>query len=326
MVWETIKTRMHKLPNQIDTQEAFSLWDILTSKYHETERLLILQHFAHDKDLKLIIKHYIKELNENINILKRELNRYQIPAPTPNREIGPPPCNIEMFTDEFIASEALLYAQEHIENLLRTLRMSMTNDEIRHTISKMTKETIDREAQIVDYMTLKGWIKMCPRYHGTPANVREKLSAAEAYHIWDHLCFRYDNIQQTRLYLALAHDIDFKLVLEEGLRQLTTQAKMLEKEIRHFGIVAPQKPTDVTIRPGETDILADSYMYRMVLIGLQGASIVHAQSIKQCTFNSRIREIFKRLLMKEIDTLGRYIKFGKLKGWVNTPPAYVPGS
>ena len=322
MVLGKIKDKLQKQTAQIDAQEAFNLWDILNSKYHEIERLLILQHFTHDIDLKLLIKHFIDELNENVSILKKVMNKYQVQAPNPNREIGPPPCNIEMFTDQFIAGEILLYMQEHLENLLRMLRSCMTNDEVRTVVSKMTKEAMDRETRVVDYMTLKGWIKKCPRYLSVPTTVKEKISAAEAYHLWDHLCLRYDNIEQTRLYHAYVHDMDFKLVMEKGLLTLTSQAKMLENEIKHFGIVAPPKMPDAIVAPDRTDLFEDNYMYRMILIGLQGASVVHVASLKQCTYNGRIRKIFKKLLMEEIDILGRYIKLGKLKGWLNPAPAY----
>lgn len=322
MVFDRIKDKLSKLPAQIDAIEAFNLWDILNSKYHEIERLEILQHFVHDTDLKLIIKYIVQELNENVSILKKIMSKYKVIAPGENRIIGPPPCNIEMYTDEFIAGEILLYIQEHIENLLRLLRTSMTNDDIRTTISKMAKETINQEPKIVSYMAAKGWIKMCPRYNNVPATVTENISAAEAYHLWDHLCYRYDNIQQTRTLSGFVHDIDFKLVLEEGIRTLTSQMEMLEKEIKRFGIVAPKKPPDVTIYNDQKYLFDDDHIYRTILIGLQGASVLHAQSFKQCTLNARVKDIFRRLLMAEIDLLGRYIKFGKLKGWLNPSPSY----
>lgn len=282
----------------------------------------MLQHFIHDTDLKLIIKYFVQELNENVSILKKELSTYKVIGPSENRVIGPPPCNIEMYTDEFIAGEILIYIQGHIENMLRMLRTSMTNDDLRTTISKMAKETINREPKIVSYMAGKGWVKMCPRYNNVPSTVAENISAAEAYHLWDHLCYRYDNIQQTRLLLAYVHDLDFKIDLEDGINTLSAQVKTLEKEIKSFGIVAPKKPSDVTIANDHKHLFNDDHIYRIILIGQQGASVLHAQSFKQCTLNMRVKEIFRKLLMEEIDILGRYIRFGKLKGWLNPSPSY----
>lgn len=322
MVLERIKDLFQKPTHQLDLQEAFNLWDILNSKYHVVERLSILQYFAHDNDLKLSMMFYLSELKENIGELKEEVDKYKIMPPEPNREIGPPPCNIEMYTDEFIAGELLLYLQEHLENMLKALRNSFTNDSVRSLLTKMTKKTLTNVTRLTDYMSAKGWIKMCPRYQNTPAGVDEKLTAGEAHHLWDHLCFRYDNLQQTRIFLSFVHDLDLKMVLEKGLKTLTSQAEMLEKELLHFGIPTPKKPSDITVSPHRIDLMEDRHIYRMVLIGLQSAGVIHAQSVKQCTLNARIREIFHKLLLEEIDILGNYIKFGKLKGWTNPAPAY----
>lgn len=58
------------------------------------------------------------------------------------------------------------------------------------------------------------------------------------------------------------------------------------------------------------------------LIGFQGALVLQAESFKQSTFNDRIRTIFMKLLIEEIDVLDDFHKYGKIKGWLNTPPGY----
>ena len=68
--------------------------------------------------------------------------------------------------------------------------------------------------------------------------------------------------------------------------------------------------------------IEDDYLFRMLIMGIQGAGIVHAEAVKQCTTNDRIRKYFIELLMSEIDTSTRIIKLGKIKGWLNEPPHY----
>lgn len=323
MVLERLKAKINLETPQVDIREAFNLWDILNSKYREVERLLIYHYFVHDKDLKFVIKHFIKEYEGNISKLKKEISKYQIIAPKPNREIGPTPCRVELFTDEYIAGEVLIYLQEHIENLVRYLKTSMTNDSLHSLISKITKKTIISETMIMDYMNMKGWVNQCPRYHNKAENVKEKLSVAEAFHLWDHLCYRYDNIQQTRFYLAFVHDLDFVAVMKSGLSTLMSQAKILEKELVRFGIVTPTKPSDVTFKTDRIDILEDRHIYRTILLGLQGALSMHVIPLKQCSFNAILRDIYKKLLLEEIDIFSNYIKFGRLKGWLEPAPAYV---
>ncbi|MHB1420711.1 MAG: hypothetical protein ACYCX4_14220 [Bacillota bacterium] len=100
-------------------------------------------------------------------------------------------------------------------------------------------------------------------------------------------------------------------------------SKLLEEEMELFGIPAPVNPTKI-MPPvtGIHDLVDDDYMYRVIFDGLQGAAMVHARAFKQCTTNDRIRNLFKKLLLEEIDALDDLIKYGKLKGWVDPVPKF----
>jgi len=156
----------------------------------------------------------------------------------------------------------------------------------------------------------------------TGLEVYLKSTTIEVGNLWDHLAFRYDNIYTTEVMRSHAHDADFILTLEMGLKLLEGQVEMLEKELQYFGIALPVRPGKATMTPGSTEIISDDHMYRTLLSGLQGAAILHIQPLKQCTFNDRIRGLFKKLLLDEIDLIDRYYKFGKLKGWLHPAPLY----
>lgn len=49
---------------------------------------------------------------------------------------------------------------------------------------------------------------------------------------------------------------------------------------------------------------------------------MHAQALKQCVTNDRIRKIFRQLVLEEINIGNRLIVYGKIKGWLNEPPQY----
>ena len=57
---------------------------------------------------------------------------------------------------------------------------------------------------------------------------------------------------------------------------------------------------------------------------MQSAGSKHAQAFKQATYNDDIRKFFKDLLLEEMKVFDDFIKFGKLKGWLNPVPSYVP--
>lgn len=123
--------------------------------------------------------------------------------------------------------------------------------------------------------------------------------------------------------VGFVYDGDFKLLLKVGLQgPLKHQTAMLEKELEHFGIPLPQRLSNVVVPPKNTELLKDEFIYKEIATGIHGAAIMHAQALKQCTTNDRVRGIFERLLLSEVGLLDKLIKFGKVKGWLNPTPQY----
>jgi hypothetical protein len=209
-----------------------------------------------------------------------------------------------------------------VEQLLRALLTTTSHDGLRKLFTKFLLTAIDHADSVIHYLKTKGWIDTPPLYHLAPAKA-ELLAAGEAFHLWDHLTFRYDNISQTEIFHAFAKDYDFKLLMSVGLqRGLKQQAETLEKELQYFGIPLPKRPKNFSIPENMTAHLEDDHMFRIVLIGIQGAGMLHAQALKQCTVNDRIRGIFKQLLLKELDYNNDLIRFGNLNGWLHPVPMF----
>lgn len=231
----------------IDAREAFNLWDVLNSKYMVMDKMIIYENYAHDKDLKLIIQTLYKPLQKNIRILEKEMEKYAIKSPDRNRASAHTPENPQVLTDEYIALDMFVYFQEHIENLLKVFRSCVTNESVREIIKDMTKRTVFETNAIIYYLRNKGWLAKPPIYTNLPQGVTEELSLGEAADLWDHLTYRYDNIHITEIFLSFAHDIDFKLILGIGLKQLQNQIGILEKELNYFGIPLPKRPGKFTL-------------------------------------------------------------------------------
>ncbi|MHB1042254.1 MAG: DUF3231 family protein [Eubacteriales bacterium] len=148
------------------------------------------------------------------------------------------------------------------------------------------------------------------------------MSTVEAANLWDHLTCRYDNYLENEIFFKFANDIDFKLTLTSGLNILEDQIKLLEKELNYFAIFLPNRPGKMTLTPRDTEIFSDDHMYRCLLTGIQEAAILHAQTVKECTYNDRIRDLFKKLLLDEMDIVDGFYKMGKMKGWFHPIPTY----
>lgn len=313
---------MSKRKQSIDIREAYNLWDVLNSKYMSVERLQTWVSLAHDVDLKIMLNTQLKELKENMHVLEKLMEKYAVKSPDRNRSYATISGVQQVTTDEFIALDTFLYVQEHVENLSKVLRSTVTNDSLRKIIKKMAIKTIDQMDSMVKYLTVKGWLAVPPMYQNLPANIKENLGLAEASNLWDHLTLRYDNIRTTEYFITAVHDLDFKAILKTGLKRLQTQAGTLEKELQYYGIPLPRKPAKVTLTFTQTELLDDDYIYRVLINALQGAAILHAQSFKECVVSDKIRAIFKQLLREELDYVDDFLKYGKMKGWLNPVPIY----
>ncbi len=307
----------------IDTSEAYNLWDILNSKYLQADRLLLWKNYIHDPDLLHFFENAEGKLKNSILELENELEKFGIKGPDKHRSVIKTATNAEVIRDETIAQDYYLILQEMIEMLLRAIRTSTTNDYVRNIYLKQLKNMLNFMDSYVKYLKVKGWLAVPPLYKNVPVDVKEKLDAGEAYHLWDHLTYRYDNLHQTDMFYTFAHDTEFKKIMQTGIQMtLKRQIDMLEKELSHFGIPVPKRPTNVYVAPQDTTLLDDDHMYRTILTGIQGAASLHGQAYKQCSTNDRIRKIFKELLFSEVDFLDKLIKFGKLKGWLYPAPQY----
>ncbi len=318
----TVKTE--KRQSNIDIRETYNLWDLLSSKYLQAEVLNNYENQIKDADFKLLVKILQKVFHVNISQLEKLMGDYAIKSPDRNRKANTFPAGSQLITDEFIAMDLFIYMQEHVENLAKVLRSTVTNDSLRTIIKKMTFKTINEVDKIICYLTAKGWISTPPMYKHLPENTKERISVAEASNLWDHLTLRYDNGKTTEIFMGVVHDIDFKSILGMGLKGLNKQIKILEDELERFGIPFPKRPSKITLTLSNTENLSDDYMFRILMNAFQGASILHAQSFKECVVNDRVRGIFKNLLTEEIEIIDKFIKYGKVTGWLNPVPAYGP--
>jgi len=306
----------------IDTREAANLWNVAMSKYMILEYQQTAQHLAKDLDLKWLLGIMIRANQRTVHYLEVIMEKYQVRSPDRNRLPSHWSGNTESFRDELIGQTNLRFLQEHLENLLRVIFTSITNDGVRAYFVRNLKLTLDNIDLILNYLKLKGWIEIGPFYLNSPAGVTEKITACEAANLWDHVTFRYDNIRKTNRYLTITHDVDFRFIIRKGLDELNRQVVILEKECQKYGISLPKRPAEVVIAPLESDYMCDDQIYRDILQGLQAAAMMHAEASKQCTHHDRIRGIFTNMLLNEIDYYNLFIKYGKQKGWLHAAPMY----
>ncbi|MCR6544672.1 DUF3231 family protein [Dehalobacterium formicoaceticum] len=317
------RSKAEKQQQLVDVEEAYNLWDTLRSKYSVMERLQIWTNFAHDPEFVLILRKFSHDLKKEISVLEKDLQRFAIQGPKTNRSKINSSVNSEVLLDELLANDFFLLLQEQVEMFLRAFVTSTTNDQVRKIFLKLLSHAVERLTLMAKYLKVKGWIETPPLYPLVPSDVPERLDSGEAFHLWDHLTYRYDNFEKTEIFHDFVYDGDFKILLKVGLQgPLKKQISMLEKELEYFGIPIPEHPPNVFTPPDNTEILKDDFMFKDIFAGIHGAAIMHAQALKQSTTNSRVQKIFNDLLLGEADILNQLIKFGKVKGWIYPAPQY----
>lgn len=156
--------KAEKAQGQINIREAFTLWDLLNSKYMAVERVQIWENFAHDPDLKFFLKAQIKTLETNITILEGEMKRYSVPLPKKPGKITLTISETEVLDDDYMyrilinafQGAALLHA--------KSFKECTVCDKIRQLFSKLLKEEINIIDRFTKVGKLKGWLNPAPRY------------------------------------------------------------------------------------------------------------------------------------------------------------------
>lgn len=313
-----------KMAAKLNCQEAYVLWDLTSAKQQCLQNLLIWDNFAHDTDLKFAIGRFAEMLKKHVKKMEEMMKQFSINGPSPGVKNINTAANMEIYSDQFIAKNMLMWLQEGIELILRSFRITSTNDQLRQLFYDIAIEDIKFLDNFIKYIRINSWLGSPPLYLKIPPEEKEKLDASEAFHLWDQLTFRYDNIALTETFKDLAKDVDLKTLFEAGLQlALKKQATVLEKECSRFGIPLPsQQPSVISIPTQLTNYAQDELLYRNIYFGIIGATVLHALAVKQCVTNDRVRKIFIDLLISEIEIQNRFLKYGKMKGYIHTPPEY----
>ncbi|WP_041667311.1 DUF3231 family protein [Acetohalobium arabaticum] len=311
-----------KKDQKLSVLEAHSLWNLLSSKYHIINNVQLWHTYAHDKDLKKLMKEFLEDLDEHTEQLEKELERYSIEAPPRAKHHAHGDVNSQMLCDEIIGKDYFTFLQRMVELVLFSIQYSYFNDDLYKFFQDFAKHAIEQTDRILKYLKTKGWIDIPPNYLNVPEDVDEKLGSIEAFHLWTHTHYRYVNIEETLRWKEHVHDAEFKKILERGLKKLNEQVEVLEKELEHFGLPVPKGPPNV-VKTNDKATHKDEYIFKSLFIGLQWAGTLHAKAFQQCITNDRIRELFKDYLYEELDMLQQISKYGKLKGWLPTPPKYI---
>ena len=148
---------------------------------------------------------------------------------------GRPPLDIKFttsindITDDYIYKKIYHDMVAQLMSLIHAVRSTSTNDKLRNIIIKdLTTHFADFDT-LYKFGKLKGWEETYPVYKTAIPHQEEQLATSEAYHIWDHVNLRYEQIELIGLFSNFAHDTEFKVILDHGLYVFNKQVNNLEQ-------------------------------------------------------------------------------------------------
>lgn len=147
----------------INVSEVFHLWNHLIQRYSVIYVTSVLENYAKDDDLKLVLKAGSQTLGKHVKILEKEMLAYGIPLP--NR----PPKQIQTTTSLEEISDRYIFRRvfRGIQSFLPTHTMAFihsTSPKIRQEFKDFLIQEINLYDKFIEYGKLKGYEINPPAY------------------------------------------------------------------------------------------------------------------------------------------------------------------
>jgi len=149
-----------------------------------------------------------------------------------------------------------------------------------------------------------------------------KITAGEAYSIWELLVARYDSLDSTQIYSEFIEDQDFKAIVLTGIKRLKEQIKELEDLMSKYGIPLVDRPPKKVTTSNNMPMIQDEFIFREIYGKMQSFMDLHNRAFRGA-ISKEFRDIFKRYAITELELFDKFIEYGKIKGWIQVPPPFT---
>lgn len=307
---------------RLDIQEAFNIYNLLRARYVSAQTLQIFKNFVHDIGWEIILDKFMKHFNKQIAVLEELADQYRIIMPSR------PPLDIKFatsindITDEYIYKKIYHDLIAELMSLIHAVRSTSTNDNLRNIIIQDLTTHFEDFDILYKFGKLKGWEESYPVYKTALPHQKEQLSTSEAFHIWDHINLRYEQIELIGLFINFAHDTEFKVILQHGSYIFNKQVNHLEQLALRLNVPLPNRPTPPVMSPIDPETIKDKFMYANILSWELTSLDTHVRAIIETIRNDSLRKLWSELLNAELEYYDKYLKYGKMKGWTIVVPIY----
>jgi len=154
-----------------------------------------------------------------------------------------------------------------------------------------------------------------------PEELQKEINVVEVANIWNELITRYYVLEETQILLNFVEDYDLKVILKSGIKRLNEQIDSLEKLEKKYGIPTPERNRAEVVDSVKPETMTDKYIFQKFFFGIRSFLDIHVEAFKR-TPSPKLRELFKEFLITEVEIYDKIYEYGKLKNWINEPPAF----
>ena len=152
--------------------------------------------------------------------------------------------------------------------------------------------------------------------------IQSQLSVQEVHRIWAKAQSSYLMINNLQFLSAFAHDKDFKYILKRLEDSYKQQVNVLEKELSKFSIKSPEPSKTDVPASGIPEIASDKQIARLIHNLMKLLLSKCMKIINEIIYNDNLREILISLTKEEVAKFFNFVKYMKVKGWIENPPLY----
>jgi hypothetical protein len=231
------------LKQEIDIKEVYNVWNLLRARYLSADTIRLFKDLTHDRDFTILLGRLLGQWEKHIQDYETVVKKYQLKAPDRPPYDYKTSLKVNQMTDVYIFKRIYNDVVAQMYSLVTAYRTSTTNDGIREIIREDLEAHIKSFETIYKYGKLKGWMDDPPAYKTAKPAVNEQVTTGEAFHIIDHITHRYHQLQLTNYFLSFAHDEEFRIILNLGLKSLEREIEILHQKAIQFEILLPNRQT-----------------------------------------------------------------------------------
>lgn len=152
--------------------------------------------------------------------------------------------------------------------------------------------------------------------------IQSQLGVQEVHRIWAKTQSRYLMINNLQFLYAFVHDKDFKYIIKRLEDSYSEQVKLLEKELSKFSLKSPEPSKTDVPAAGIPEIASDKQIARLIHNLMKLLMSKCMKIINEIIYNDNLREILISLTKEEVAKFFNFVRYMKVKGWIENPPLY----